>query len=89
MKNLKRLGAAVVLTLALGLSALAGEAQTPPCADPGQVQTPPCAASQMATPGDVGSPSSASTDPSAISTPPEAPFTEIATGVLYSLLSLF
>lgn len=44
MKTLKRLSAAVVLTSVLGLSALAGETQTPPCAppEPGETQTPPC-----------------------------------------------
>ena len=44
MKNLKRLTTAVVLTFALGLSALAGESSTPPCAppDPGESSTPPC-----------------------------------------------
>src|SRR6266403_1315945 len=45
MKNLRRLGAAVVLTFVLGLSAFAGEVETPPCASPvpGEVETPPCA----------------------------------------------
>ena len=45
MKNLKRLGAAVVLTFVLGLSAFAGETQTPPCSppEPGETHTPPCA----------------------------------------------
>jgi hypothetical protein len=51
MKNLKRLSAAVVLTLVLALSAFAGETQTPPCAplQPGQLETPPCASTQMTT----------------------------------------
>jgi hypothetical protein len=45
MKNLKRLGAAVVLTFVLGLSAFAGETQTPPCSppEPGETHAPPCA----------------------------------------------
>ena len=66
MKNLKRLGATVVLTLALGLTALAGEMETPPCAPPtpGEIETPPCAAAQM-TPDD-------STAPGGISTPAAA-----------------
>ena len=42
MSNLKRLGATVILTFVLGLSAFAGETNTPPCA-PGEMQTPPCA----------------------------------------------
>jgi hypothetical protein len=41
MKNLKRLAAAVVLTFALGLTAFAGETNTPPCSNPGDMQTPP------------------------------------------------
>jgi hypothetical protein len=46
MKNLKRLGAAIALTFVLGLSAFAGEIETPPCAPPeaGDISTPPCAA---------------------------------------------
>jgi hypothetical protein len=44
MKTLKKLSAVVVLTSVLGLSAFAGETQTPPCAppEPGDTQTPPC-----------------------------------------------
>jgi hypothetical protein len=50
MKNLKRLGAASVLTLVLGLSAFAGQTDTPPCAppEPGQSSTPPCSGGQTA-----------------------------------------
>jgi hypothetical protein len=62
MKNLRRLGAAVVLTGLLGLSAFAGESSTPPCAppEPGESSTPPCVA-QMAsndttTPGQMDTP---------------------------------
>ena len=49
MKNLKRLSGAVVLTCVLGLSAFAGDTQTPPCAlpEPGDTQTPPCTGGQM------------------------------------------
>ena len=45
MKNLKRLGAAVILTCVLVLSAFAGETSAPPCAppEPGETQAPPCA----------------------------------------------
>jgi hypothetical protein len=52
MKNLKRLVAAVVLTSVLGLSAFAGETDTPPCAPPapGDTQTPPCTGIQAAAP---------------------------------------
>ena len=50
MKNLRRLSATVVLTLAFGLSTFAGETQTPPCAppEPGVLSTPPCSGGQMA-----------------------------------------
>jgi hypothetical protein len=63
MKSLKRLSAAIVLTLVFSLSAFAGEVNAPPCAlpDPGEVNAPPCAAAQM-TPE--------STAPGEISTPP-------------------
>ena len=62
MKNLRRLGAAVVLTGLLGLSAFAGEISTPPCAppEPGIILTPPCAAQTLANdsavPGEVETP---------------------------------
>jgi hypothetical protein len=60
MRTMKRLSAAVVLTLFLGLSVLAGETPTPPCAppEPGQTETPPCGGGQAAgsaTPGIVSS----------------------------------
>ena len=61
MKTLKSLSAAVLLTSVLGLSAFAGETQTPPCAppEPGETQTPPCTGGQMAgdTSGLVSTPS--------------------------------
>jgi hypothetical protein len=49
MKTLKRLTTALVLTCVLGLSAFAGETQTPPCPppEPGETQTPPCSGGQM------------------------------------------
>ena len=50
MKTLKKLSAAVVLTSVLGLSAFAGDMNSPPCAppEPGETQTPPCTGGQMA-----------------------------------------
>lgn len=50
MKNLKRLGAMVVLTFVLSLSAIGGETSTPPCAPPapGELSTPPCSGTQAA-----------------------------------------
>ena len=50
MKKLKRLGAAVALMFALGLSAFAGETPTGPCPppEPGETSAPPCTGGQMA-----------------------------------------
>lgn len=63
MKNLKKLGVAVVLTLMLSLSVFAGEMLTPPCAppEPGEMLTPPCVI-QMA--------SDDALDPGQLETPP-------------------
>ncbi len=62
MKNLKRLGAAAVLTLMLGLSTFAGIMEGPPCAppQPGIMEGPPCSGGQNAPdpapPGQVQAP---------------------------------
>jgi len=81
MKNLRRLGAAVVLTFVLGLSTFAGEVETPPCAPPvpGEVETPPCASV----------PRSETTIPSASNPGTEFSATEAAINILQSVLSLF
>ncbi len=57
MNNLKRLGATAVLTLAFGLTTLASEAPTAPCAPPdlGQTSTPPCSAAQTTSYGSAAS----------------------------------
>ena len=66
MKNPKRLGASIALTLFLGLSTIAGEVHSPPCPppDPGELQTPPCSTAQLTsddpTSGQTSTPSSAS-----------------------------
>jgi len=81
MQNLKRLGAAVLLTFMLGLSALAGEMNAPPCAppEPGIMGTPPCSAA----PGQIEMPPAASLDPGETSTPPaEYSFTQLAITLL-------
>src|SRR6266550_3427498 len=69
MKNLKRLGVALALTLVLGVSTFAGEMNSPPCVppDPGETHTPPCAAAQpspdgSAAPGDILTPPSDTVD---------------------------
>ena len=66
MKNLQILGAAVALTFVFGLSALAGQMPTDPCAPPapGETQSPPCAAAPS-TPGDSATPGETSAPPSA------------------------
>jgi hypothetical protein len=90
MKNVKRLSAAVVLTLALGLSALGGEILTPPCAtpEPGEILTPPCSTA----PGDMNS-EATSTAPSDLGTAKLAnngtSLGDIATDVVLNFLSLY
>ncbi len=86
MKNLKRLTAAVVLTFVLGLSAFAGEIETPPCAPPapGETSAPPCT-------GQVASDASAT--PGIISTPPASDagylVADAAISLFESLLPIF
>jgi len=86
MKNLRKLGAAVVLTSVLALSAFAGEIPTPPCAppDPGETHTPPCASAL----GDMETPTEASTAPGDMGNGGSS-FTEIAADVLLNFLPLF
>ncbi len=91
MKNLRKLGAAVVLTGVLALSAFAGQIPTPPCAtpEPGQIETPPCASARS----DMGTPAEASTTPGDMGGPTlgsnETSLTEFAASVLLNALSLF
>lgn len=91
MKNLRKLGAAVALTCALGLPVFAGQTETPPCSrpEPGQIDTPPCAAAS----GDMDTPTGASTAPGDLGTPTlastETSFTDFAANVLLNLLPLF
>lgn len=64
MSNLRKLGAVVVLTCALGVSSFAGETQSPPCGtDPGEIHTGPCSSAQ---------PITDPTDPGQTDTPPAA-----------------
>ena len=91
MKNLRKLGAAVVLTGVLALSAFAGQIPTPPCVapEPGQLETPPCASAL----GDTGTPAEPSTTPGDMGTTTlasnETSFTEFAANVLLNVLPLF
>ena len=82
MKNLKRIGATLVLTFVLSLSAFAGEMNSPPCA-PGEMSSPPCAAAPLS-PDD-------STAPGEISTPPASDTVDILSVVdaAMNLLLLF
>jgi len=79
MKIAKRLVAALVLTLFVAISGLAGETPPPPCT-PGQIDTPPCAAAQSSILGELQTPPTPRDD---------ASLTEIASSVLFSILSLF
>jgi hypothetical protein len=89
MKNLRKLGASVFLTFALGAAVMAGEIPTPPCAPaPGQIDTPPCAAASA----DLGTANSSSTTSAGLNTPAvaqETSFSQIAANVLLNLLPLF
>ena len=51
MKRLKRMTMCVLVTLVVGLSALAGEVSSPPCPppDPGEMSAPPCPGTQLTT----------------------------------------
>lgn len=67
MKNLRRLGATVALTMVLGVSAFAGDTMAPPCAPPGTTETPPCASAQVTVddplvPGSTNSPPASSSE---------------------------
>ena len=84
MKNLKRLGATLALMFLLGMTALAGETNAPPCPppEPGETSSPPCTGGQMA--GD---------DSGLVSTPPasdsEYLVAEAAINLFESLLPLY
>lgn len=87
MRNLKRLGVAFALMLALGTSVLAGAGTSPACAppDPGITETPPCAIVQQ-TPDD-----SSPQDESNVSSNSgvDAYATELAINLLETVLLLF
>jgi len=89
MKNLKRLGAVVILILTLGVAVSGGEMPTPPCTPgAGEMPTPPCATVQSSDPGETHGPPAA---PGETSTPPsdEAYVTEIAASFVLTIVSLF
>jgi hypothetical protein len=87
MKTLKRLTLAVALMLVLGLSAFAGETQSPPCAAPGQTETPPCAAALMA--ADASLAPGETSDSATSNAGASLPVAELALDLLQSALLLF
>ncbi len=86
MKNLRTLGAAIVLTGVLSLSAFAGETDTPPCAppDPGETHSPPCSGGTIAP--DPTTPAIVSTSPASDQ---EYLVAEAAISLFESLLPIF
>ncbi len=89
MNNLRELSAAVALTFALVLPAVAGQLDTPPCAapGPGQVETPPCI---TAAAGDMGTAAStAAGNMGTAAVTDETLLTRIAADVLLNFLPLF
>jgi hypothetical protein len=87
MKSLRKFSAAVVLMCALGLSAFAGNVETPPCPVPGEIETPPCITTQVmpdegVAPGEMNAPPAANAGTG-------YSVTEIALGAIQSMLSIF
>lgn len=92
MKKLRTLGAAVLLTLALGTSELAAETPNLPCGsmEPGQIPTPPCAMQLADGNTNVTTmTSTASSDTGTVAAPNETSLTRIAAGLLLEFLPLF
>ena len=85
MKKLRKLGAAVVLTFLLALSAFTGKTYASPCI-PGQTDTPPCAM-QLAS-GDMNTPAVTSIASGYMSTPAVASETSV-TGMAADVLLIF
>ncbi|HBB95271.1 MAG TPA: hypothetical protein DC054_07750 [Blastocatellia bacterium] len=86
MKNLKRLCVAIALTLTIGLSALAGEIPSPPCAppDPGEIPSPPCSVTQS-----VSDDAAPQTQATVTVTSDDLSVTTVTVELLQTVLSLF
>jgi hypothetical protein len=84
MKTLKQLGLCIALTMAISLSTIAGEVNSPPCAspDPGEVNSPPCSVAQSL-PTD-----SETSDQLNASTAESVSISEVALNLLQSLLTI-
>ena len=82
MSHLRRFGLAISLTVVLAGAAIAGETNTPPCANPGETNTPPCTTSELIT--DETSEASYS-----VSSEVETMVFEAASYAVESLLTLF
>ncbi len=87
MKNLRKLGGAVVLTLTFLSCAFAGQTDTPPCPipEPGQTDTPPCSAAPL----NVDTSGVTSTTANTAVANDGTSLTEIATDVVLNILSLY
>lgn len=83
MKNLKKLGAAVVLTCIFSLTTFADDPCAPP--QPGQIPTPPCSIAQTTATDETD----LTITLGQIETPSAASFAEIANSVLFGILTLF
>jgi hypothetical protein len=90
MKDLRKLGAAVILTCVLGLTTFAGQTMTPcPPPEPGQTMTP-CDPGGSGVTGDMETPTASSTIPGdATVAYSETSFGEIAANALLTFLPLF
>ena len=88
MKNIRRLGLTITLTLVFASSGLAGEVSSPPCSppDPGEMQAPPCSTAQLTS--DDPTPGQTSTPPSSNAVT-EYVVVDTAIDFVESVLSLF
>jgi len=82
MHNLRRLGLAISLTIALSGTALAGESASPPCVNPGETASPPCSSAQL-------TPEESDQAFSSVSDEVETIVVEAATYAIESLFTLF
>ena len=82
MSHLRRFGLAISLTVILAGTAIAGETNGPPCANPGETNGPPCASGQLI----IDEATEASSN---VSDEVETLIIEAASYALESLLTLF